>query len=44
MKVYYLKNKTDNEIVDILSSSLANAKKKAAKILGGKAYDFIKRF
>lgn len=44
MKIYYLKNKIDNEIVDILANSLENAKKKAAKVLGGNTCNYVERF
>lgn len=44
MKMYYLKSKIDGEIIDILESSLENAKKKAAELLNGNACDYIERF
>lgn len=44
MTMYYLKNKIDNEPVDVLAESLENAKKVASDILGGSPSDYEERF
>ena len=36
--------KSETEIIDILESSLENAKKKAAELLNGNSCDYIERF
>jgi hypothetical protein len=44
MFMYYLKNKIDGEIVDVLAMSLENAQKTASENLGGQPEDYIERF
>ena len=44
MKMYYLKNKTDGEIVDVIAKSLIDAKWKASKMLGGHIWNYNRRF
>lgn len=44
MTMYYLKNKVDNEPVDVLAESLENAKKVASDFLGGSPSDYVERF
>ena len=43
-EMFYLKNITDGEIVDIYATSLDEAKQKASDFLGGKPNDYIERF
>lgn len=42
--MYYLKNKIDCEIADILAVSLENAKEIASEYLGGEKSDWVERF
>lgn len=44
MTMYYLKNKIDDEPVDVLEESLENAKKIASDFLGGNPSDYEERF
>ena len=44
MICYYLKNKNDLEIVDVMATSLEEAKVKAALYMGGLPNDWIERF
>lgn len=44
MTMYYLKNKIDGEIIDVLAISLENAKKTASDFLGGSPLDYVERF
>ena len=44
MNIYYLKNKTNGEIVDVGAESLYEAKYKAAMFLGGQPDDYFERF
>lgn len=44
MTMYYLKNKIDDEPVDVLAESLENAKKVASDFLGGNPSDYEERF
>ena len=40
MKTYYLKNKIDGEIIDVIAKSLIAAKWKASKMLGGYIWNY----
>ena len=44
MKMYYLKNKTNGEIIDVIAKSLIGAKWKASNILGGRIWNYNRRF